>query len=523
MTDTKRWIGDVRQVSPPELWADVERRVALGEIGPEKDRRRPIRAVALLVVALAVVGSALYALRDLGSGAGVGTPGPGEIVRYRLDGAPQPLAVGEGAAWVDVTTVSSRGTGPSMIWRIDAKTGEAKPLPATTGAVWVTTGEGAVWATCNPDDGCGGPAVLQLDPTTGELVRTIVLPDRAWQIAAGLGSVWVTTDGGLVKIDAGTEAVLATFAGAYDLIGTGGGSVWATTGRALVQIDPASGERLREVPFLDPCQLEATSEVVFVSSCEGAVRQDDELLAIDAQTGDVLYRVPMDGWGQMRLVDRTLWVAQNDPANQAFIRLVPLDAGSGAPAGPPFEVQRDETRFPIRMSFPPTVFFSVGEGSAWFTDFSAGEVIRVDLPITGTGMATPSPSPTAPSPTSPAPMSLQATSWRVTRFGSGGTWVAPVEGHEPTAMFSADGRVSGSTGCNSYGADFETGDGGSISITYWLQTQVACGPEEATFVSAMTSATTYRLDGSTLFLSDGSGAFIVFEGSAPSPEPTPSR
>jgi len=518
MTDTKRWIGDVRQVSPPELWADVERRVALGELGAERDRHRPIRAAVLLVVGLAVVGSALYALRDLGTGTGVATPGPGEIVRYRLDGAPQPLAVGEGAAWVDVTTVSSRGTGPSMIWRIDATTGEATPLPATTGAVWVTTGEGAVWATCNPDDGCGGPAVLQLDPATGELVRTIVLPDRAWQIAAGLGSVWVTTDSGLVKIDAGTGAVVAAFAGSYDLIGTGGGSVWATTGRALVQIDPASGERLSEVPFLDPCQLEATPDVVFVASCQGAVREGDELLAVDAQTGDVLYRVPMDGWGQMRLVDRTLWVAQNDPADQAFIRLVPLDAGTGAPAGPPFEVQRVETRFPI-MSFPPTVFFAVGEGSAWFTDFSAGEVIRVGLPITGTGMETPSPSPTAPSPT---PIPLLGTSWRVTGFGSDGASMVPVEGHEPTAVFSADGRVSGNAGCNGYGAHLETSDGGSISITHWLQTQVACGPAEATFVSAMTSATTYRIEGSTLILSDASGVLVVFEGSAPSAEPTPS-
>jgi hypothetical protein len=344
----------------------------------------------LLLSALGVVGSSLYALRSLVTNSQTAFLAPGEIVRYRVDGAPQPLAVGEGAAWVDVTAMSLRGTGPSTIWRIDARTGEAKPLPETTGAVWIAAGEGGVWATCNAGP-CGGFGVLQLDPATGDLIRTITLPDRTNQIAVGLGSVWVSTESGVRRIDAGSGSLLATFPGSYNFLGVGGGTLWATTGKGLVQIDPSSGERLKELPFPDPCYLDVTPNTVFVATCGGATISHDILEAVDIGTGQVKFRVPLDGWGSMRLSGQTLIIAQRDPTNQGFIRLVQLDPGTGQPTGSPFEVKTGETRFFIRALFEPNPFLAVGEGSVWFTDFGAGEVIRVGLPIMGSGMPAPAP------------------------------------------------------------------------------------------------------------------------------------
>jgi hypothetical protein len=402
MTDTRRWIGDIRRVHPPELWEDVERRSLHGVPIREPNRKRPVLAAVLLVGALAFVGSALYALRTLGSNSRTASPGPGEIVRYRVDGAPQPLAVGRGAAWVDVTAMSPRGTGPSTIWRIDARTGEAKPLPETIGAVWIAAGEEGVWATCNAGL-CGGSGVLQLDPATGDLIRTINLPDRTDQIALGSGSVWVSTERGVVKIDAASGSVITTFPGSFNFLGIGGGTLWATTGNGLVQMDPSSGERLNEFPFPDPCYLDVTANSVFVATCGGATISQDMLEAVDTRTGQVRYRGPLDGWGSMRLSGQALILAQHDPTDQSFIRLVQLDAATGRLAAPPFEVEGDRTRFFIRTLFAPSPFLAVGEGSAWFTDFGAGEVIRVGLPITGTGMPTPSPTPTMPPGSSPSP------------------------------------------------------------------------------------------------------------------------
>src|SRR5439155_15594493 len=65
MPDTKRWIGEIRRVRPPELWDEVERRVERGGIAQEKKSRRRLQTAAILAVALAVVGTALYARHDL--------------------------------------------------------------------------------------------------------------------------------------------------------------------------------------------------------------------------------------------------------------------------------------------------------------------------------------------------------------------------------------------------------------------------------------------------------------------------
>jgi hypothetical protein len=399
MTDTKRWVSEIRHVQPPELWQEVERRARDGEpIREPSGRRRPLLVAVLLLGALAVVGSVLYALRSLGNRSEAVSPAPGEIVRYRVDGAPQPLAVGEGAVWVDVTAMSPRGTGPSTIWRIDARTGEAKSLPETIGAVWITAGEEGVWATCNAG-ACGGSGVLQLDPATGDVIRTISLPGRTDQIAEGLGSVWVSTDGGVVRIDAESGSILSTFPGSYNFLGIGGGALWATTTGGVVQMDPSSGERLNHIPFPDPCYLDVTTNTVFVATCGGATVIHDALQAIDARTGQILYRVLRDSWGSMRLAGRTLIIAESDPMNPDFVRLVRLDAATGKRVRSPFEVGSNESRFFVKVSFGPYPFLAVGEGSAWFTDFGAGEVIRVGLPLRGDGMPTPSPTPVSPATT----------------------------------------------------------------------------------------------------------------------------
>jgi streptogramin lyase len=395
MTDTKRWIGDIRRVDPPELWPEVERRGAHGEI-PDDRGRRGVQAAAVLVVALALMGALMYALRGLGPRV-VAAPGPGQIVRYRMGGPPQPLAVGEGAAWAAVYHATPSNTGEPTIFRIDEATGRITPASGTLGAEWMATGDAGVWATCNVKT-CGGPAALQLDPSGGEVVRSVSLPSRAHHIAVGLGSVWVTTDSGLVRIDPTRRGrVWTTFEGSFNWVGVSHDSVWATTDRGVARIDPVTGEVSTSFSFPDPCYFDATPAAIFVSSCDGGLPAGsgpDELVALDAGTGSVKYRIALDGWGQMRLAGGTLWIAGNDPTNSNFIRLVPFDASTGEPSGRPFEIERGAVRFSFPEIFPPSVFFAAGEDSIWLTDFAAGEVIRVGLPISGTGMPTPSEAPT---------------------------------------------------------------------------------------------------------------------------------
>src|SRR5439155_11837385 len=127
MTDTREWIGRVRRVEPPELWREAQERAFRPPSPREPAERRRLRALVILVAALAVVGSAISALSGLGSRTPP-QPAAGNVTRYRLDGAAQPIAAGEGAVWVDVTSISRRGTGQSMISRIDPEPGAVTPL-----------------------------------------------------------------------------------------------------------------------------------------------------------------------------------------------------------------------------------------------------------------------------------------------------------------------------------------------------------------------------------------------------------
>jgi hypothetical protein len=310
----------------------------------------------------------------------VGAPGPGEITRYHVDGPPQPLTVGEGAAWVSVGS-----EGVVSLWRIDARTGQVMDLPEIRGAVWVAAGEGAAWATCNAKV-CGGRAVLRLDPSSGSIFQTVPLPAHVWQITVGLGAVWVTTDDGLVKIDPSTEVATTVSTGGFDLVGTGGDGIWVSTTRTagLFRIDPGTGTITATVSFPDPCTMDATDRVVFVASCDGGAHAGvghDELMALDARTGEILYRVPLEMNGQMREANGILWVAGNDPVQSEFIRILRLDPSTGAPVADPVEVRRGPVRYSTKSMFAPHVFFATGEDSLWVTDFGSGEVIRLGLPV----------------------------------------------------------------------------------------------------------------------------------------------
>lgn len=183
--------------------------------------------------------------------------------------------------------------------------------------------------------------------------------------------------------------------------------MWATTAGGVVRVDPATGKQLSVIPFSDPCYLTVTDTTAFVSSCGGgsfAGSGHDGLLALDAVTGQVLFRTTIMNWGPVRVDGNTLLMVQSDLANSGFLRIVQMNAATGKVSGAPFEIALGEPRFTLPLSgIRP--FFDVGEGSAWITDFWSGEVIRVGLPISGEGMPTPSHPPTSsPSPSTSSPI-----------------------------------------------------------------------------------------------------------------------
>jgi RNA polymerase sigma factor (sigma-70 family) len=369
-------------------------RVARRRARRQRNHRLSAAAVA---VAVSIAGTVGVILAFGGS-----TPAPAGsegIVRIRLDGPPQPIAADELAAWVVVGTSETQ----NVLWRIDAATNEARPLPNTTGAGWPAVGEGFAWVTvCRGPEVSGCPestAVLKLDPTTGETVETIALPGYGWQITTGFGSVWVSTTEGLVRIDAARGEVAATIPGDFNLLAAAGSWLWATRDRSIARIDPVTGQVVGTTEVPDPCVMVGAAGYVWTATCGGGLPpgRSDVLSRLDLSDGVVLSRSDLSHWGHLIGSEDELWLVQPADDGRSHV-IVSIDPATGDPMEPGYVLSLpDEVRFTIMGLFPPSPFGAVASGSLWVTSFSSGHVLRVPLDE----LSSPEPRPTTT--TSPSP------------------------------------------------------------------------------------------------------------------------
>ncbi len=90
--------------------------------------------------------------------------------------------------------------------------------------------------------------------------------------------------------------------------------------------------------------------------------------------------------------------------------------------------------------------------------------------------------------------------------------VSVVNGTTVTAIFSADGKLSGNAGCNTFNGTYTT-DGDKITIGPLATTRMACEQavmdQETAYLNALANAATYSLGKGTLELRDASGALQV--------------
>lgn len=99
---------------------------------------------------------------------------------------------------------------------------------------------------------------------------------------------------------------------------------------------------------------------------------------------------------------------------------------------------------------------------------------------------------------------LAGTTWEVTSYNNGKqAVVSPIVGTTLTAVFAADGTLSGNAGCNSYSTRYTT-SGKTLTIAPPASTRMMCAEpagvmeQEAQFLHALETAATYRIDGDQL-------------------------
>ena len=115
----------------------------------------------------------------------------------------------------------------------------------------------------------------------------------------------------------------------------------------------------------------------------------------------------------------------------------------------------------------------------------------------------------------PQPQGVAGSSWRVTGYNNGKQAVVSVLGDTTLTMaFSADGRVSGSAGCNNYSGTY-TATGSTLSFGPAASTRKMCAqPErimeqEQQFLKALETVAAARQEGDRLELRTEHGALAV--------------
>lgn len=351
---------------------------------PSRRTLRPLVAVGVVaVVVLAVLG---WVNRPADHGGSVsGSPwSSSTIARVPVGRDPQAIAADDRAVWVQ----AGQNGSASRLWRIDAVTGRAQPLPNTTGAEWPAVGEGAAWVTrCTGVDAthpCPQPWVMKLDPASGATLASIALPGYAWQIATGLGRVWVSTEAGLVEIDPGTATIEHTFPVKTDLLGTADGSLW-TTGSGygvtgVMEIDPRSGRIVRIVGVHDACTFLASDAGVWVGSCQDGLPTGsgpDILTKIDPTSGQKVYTVRLTAWGELAFADGWLWMSR---WSDGHVVIEQRDPATGRPTGVTTVVRPGRDGWSSMSIGAPAVFTVVSGGAFWLTHVDANDVVRVPIP-----------------------------------------------------------------------------------------------------------------------------------------------
>ena len=134
-----------------------------------------------------------------------------------------------GGGWLAVIDVASGDVVHSHGWPEIARFDDLAP------------GFGAVWAT-----GRGDPRLFELDPVTGDVIRTIAIGGNPSGIAIGEDALWITLlKGQLLRVDPATHQITGAWSSDYTWLASpvlAFGSLWMTSleENVVIRVDPAT-------------------------------------------------------------------------------------------------------------------------------------------------------------------------------------------------------------------------------------------------------------------------------------------
>lgn len=176
----------------------------------------------------------------------------------------------------------------------------------------------------------------------------------------------------------------------------------------------------------------------------------------------------------------------------------------------PFEIRYDPTRIQPSRTYHVRARILLGERLVFTTDTAYPVLTRGSADTVSVLMRRAAAAPiTPPGQTGGSSMTLQQTYWKATEL-AGRPVVAGTVGREAHLVLSAEGRVTGSDGCNHVAGTYEmTGDG--LRFSRMIATQMACrntGDTERAFHDTLNRAAGWRIAADRLELFDAAGALL---------------
>ncbi len=355
-----------------------------------RGRRRSLlrRGTAAATVIVVLSGStwALFSLR------GLDDPQPssgltelGEITRIPLGAPPQLIAANDHAAWAIASLRQGEGTDADALFRVDRVTGDVRRLDVGAWVMAVGASGDRAWALACVRDApptalgsCARAALVELGPGGTEVGRVDVGPASSPTSIAVVGdrvAVWTEDEEGLAVVRGGV--VERRIDCCQSLLFAGGfGALWTARGGGMAKVDLATGGQ-ETIEGPEPCShfgsIAAGEGSVWTTSCDGRVWKVDPATKLVSATVEA-------GEGEMLGVgDGSVWVGSRSQGNEISIRRI--DPQSGA-VGP-------KTTIPGSVGNPSfaskglaggdPLFSAIGGGTLWFSNYTEGELVRIDL------------------------------------------------------------------------------------------------------------------------------------------------
>jgi streptogramin lyase len=243
----------------------------------------------------------------------------------------------------------------------------------------------------------GSQSSVLARPSAAHVVkRTVRVGAGPYEVAAGLGALWVSETSGIVKFDPNTGTVVAHAAirndGEWTGVGVGGGSVWyLESPGTLAQVDPNRTSVERVVAFGKDNGTEAYEYVGVspwgVCTSRIAPTSEDGLVCLGAGSNTSVFNVRAGSGPVVGTDDGSIWVGGKSltrltPSTRA-VETIPLPHGSAAAAlasdgrtvwvavnvantNPQlWRIEGDRVQARLVVRRPPVSAVAVGAGGLW--------------------------------------------------------------------------------------------------------------------------------------------------------------